>query len=332
MYRVLLPLVENTDYMLYQFQCWPVPFNSTGFSAQIEVQPVMGLDTVSGDIFRPSRCYGQKPQVCHAGVKTHQRHMKCERALITGVPHKQAFVVELRKENKLSKLTEISPGENILVTWGETIQKRCPGSEPIRLKLSAGVYAMKLSDDCMYAGEDWKVTPLRELKGRLSIMALKVKISNINLIQTVNNTKTLQKLKSFGKDLLDPVVRVTLQPLSEEYDADIMGNSYSTYELLTVNNSIILLGFLITIVVLVVLRFRNIQARGLRGNTALKEAGSNQERVNLQSDVERHAVNEGTSDEEAKIEMIQHQPPVFRFSKLYPKLEEVGIEPLDNES
>ena len=235
MYRVRLPLVENTDYMLYQFQCWPVPFNTTGFSAQIEVQPVMGLDTVSGDIFRPSRCYGQEPQVCRTGVKTHQRYMKCERALITGGPHKQACVVKLRKENKLSKLTEISPGEYILVTWGETIQKRCLGSEPIRLKLS---------DDCMYAGEDWKVTPLRELKGRLSIMALKVKIPDINLIQTVNNTKTLQKLKSFGKDLLDPVVRVTLQPLSEEYDVDIMGSSYSTYELLTVINSIILLGFL----------------------------------------------------------------------------------------
>ena len=84
MYRVRLPLVESTDYLLYQFHSWPLPFNESGYSAQIEVQPVMGLDTESGYIFKPSRCYGQKPQVCRLGVKTQQRHMKCERSIVTG--------------------------------------------------------------------------------------------------------------------------------------------------------------------------------------------------------------------------------------------------------
>ena len=96
----------------------------------------MGLDTESGYIFKPSRCYGQKPQVCRLGVKTHHRHMKCERAIVTGGSHKDACIAKVKLENKFSQLTEIAPGEFILVTCGEYIQKRCLGSEPAQQKFS----------------------------------------------------------------------------------------------------------------------------------------------------------------------------------------------------
>ena len=93
MYRVRIPLVEGTNDLLYQFHSWPVPFNESRYSAQIEVQPVMGLDTESSYIFKPTGCYGQKSQVCTMGVKTHHHHIKCKRAIVDGGSHKEACIV-----------------------------------------------------------------------------------------------------------------------------------------------------------------------------------------------------------------------------------------------
>ena len=324
MYRVRLPLVESTDYLLYQFHSWPVPFNESGYSAQIEVQSVMGLDTESGYIFKPSRCYGQKPQVCRLGVKTHHRHMKCERAIITGGSNKDDCIAKIKLENKFSKLTEITPGEFILVTWGEYVQKRCPGSEPARQKLQAGVYTIKMIDQCVYAGEDWQVTPLKEFKGRLSVLTLKIDVPEINLVEKVNHSRTIKKLENFGKSTLDPIVRVTLKPLPEESDLGI--NSFSSdkiYEYLPVFNCIVLMSMVTGILIIIIRRMR--KARGTKQKLFKSQPSRPLDvTVPLTSEMPLENMQETQGVEEAEVNLMQCQPPVFHFKKLHPKLDEAG--------
>ena len=126
LYRVRLPLVEDVNYITYQLLSWPMPWNNTGYSSQIEVQPLLGLDTTTGDVFVPSRCYGQNSRVCRFGVKTHVEQYACDYGIITGKPkHREECVVKLRKTDTHSMLEEITPGEYILVTWGETVQEMC---------------------------------------------------------------------------------------------------------------------------------------------------------------------------------------------------------------
>ena len=216
LYRIRLPLVESVEYLLYQLHSWPVPFNQSGYSAQIEIEPIMGLDTVTGYVFVPSRCYGQNPQVCRFGIKTHPGRMRCERALITReLQHLENCVVKITKQEEFSQLTEITPGEYILVTWGETIHKRCVEKEPERRKLPPGVYTLKLTENCTFVGDDWRVTSLREVKGRISVLAVKVDVAPIDILKYVENNETIDYLHKFGKGELKPVMRRTLQPLKD---------------------------------------------------------------------------------------------------------------------
>ena len=71
--------------------------------------------------------------------------------------------VTIRKEKVVSKLTKILSSEYVLVTWGETVHKRCAGTKPMWKYLAAGVYAISLDDSCMYTGKDYVLTPITEM-------------------------------------------------------------------------------------------------------------------------------------------------------------------------
>ena len=87
----------------------------------MEVQPFLGLDTTTGEVFEPSRCYGQNPHVCRLGVKTQVDQYACDYGIITEkAKHREKCVVTLRKTDTYSKLDKITPGEYMLVTWAET--------------------------------------------------------------------------------------------------------------------------------------------------------------------------------------------------------------------
>ena len=66
--------MESQDYLSYQFNTWPVLFNASGYSAQLELEMIMGIHTRSEYIFQPSKCYGQQPRVCRASIRAHRNH------------------------------------------------------------------------------------------------------------------------------------------------------------------------------------------------------------------------------------------------------------------
>ena len=58
----------------------------------------------------------------------------------------------------------------------------------------------------------------------------------------VNHYRTIKKLENFGKNILDPVVRVTLQPLPENAGTEMTPfSSNAIYEYLPVFNFIMLM-------------------------------------------------------------------------------------------
>ena len=68
----------------------------------------------------------------------------------------------------------------------------------------AGVYAISLYDSCMYTSEDWVLTPIAEMQGRLSILSLRVNIGSIDLVQTVNTNDTLLHLEKIKQENYNP--------------------------------------------------------------------------------------------------------------------------------
>ena len=167
-------------------------------------------------MFVPSRCYGQNPHVCRLGVKTHVDQYACDYGIITDkAKHREKCVVTLRKTDTYSKLDEITPGEYVLVTWGETVQEMCVGSPPKDHILEAGVYTITLRNECVMIGRQWKVTPLKESKGCLSILALQIEIEPLNVHEYVDHEKVTHLIHRFGHDKLNPIVRKSLSSLPE---------------------------------------------------------------------------------------------------------------------
>ena len=140
----------------------------------------------------------------------------------------------------------------------------------------------------------------------------------------VNHYRTIKKLENFGKNILDPVVRVTLQPLPENAGIEMTPfSSNAIYEYLPVFNFIMLM-FIIAGILTIVIRY----IRKMKGQK--RKLSENRRSVPFvateppTSDIPLENIPGTQGDEEAEVSLIQCQPPVFHFKKLYPKLDEAG--------
>ena len=258
-YRAKLPLINAITYLAYQFDSWPLPYNTSGYSVQIKTVKHVALDTQSGMIVEPKQCIGRNPVVCRFGIQYNENYFKCERSLLDGehALRKECKIV-IKKSESNSRLYEIVPGEFILSTWGETVTKRCIKSVPIVVSLSAGVYAMNVSANCTYSGEDWIVHPIKEFSGRLSVLSLRVNIKPIKLTEIVKERGVIKLLNNTKFEHLPPVVSRNLQPITGMNYDQIVNDNMNTDMIIIVSLSIILIIVVVVIIAIILYkRFTN---------------------------------------------------------------------------
>ena len=255
-YRAKLPLVKTTPYLYYRIDSWPLPYNTSGYSIQVNTMKNVGLDTQRGWLFTPRDCVGHDPIVCRFGIQFKENYFKCEQGILSG-DHmgRQYCEVTIKKSDDQSIIEEISPSEFVLVTWGEQVTRRCLKSIPTVSHLVAGVYLVKVEKKCSYSGRDWRIDPILELRGRLSILSLQVNIEPLKIKEIIDekasinlfNDTSINKLNS-----LEPVIRRNLKRIdvSEMYTP-----TYGTYndknsDLFVVLS--IVMGIIIGIIVVIV--------------------------------------------------------------------------------
>ena len=216
-YRVKLPLVNEKTYHRYNIVTWPVPYAERGYSIKILVDHVdIGLDTTNGDIFHPVGCMGYRPMICRTGALYNVREWNCPRTLIAGNKRGHNCQVAITKGNNGTKITEISYGEYVIVTFGEVVETRCSGKAGIREQLVAGTYLIRVSPRCVVMGNSWTMTGLIERVGHTSVAALWVKspiLLNITDIIPQNQAIKLLDKTPFAK--LSAVARIDLAPIEE---------------------------------------------------------------------------------------------------------------------
>ena len=101
--------------------------------------------------------------VCRMSIKTRHYHFKCEGTLLDNQLSIDDCIVTIRKEIVISKLVDICPGHMM-----ESVLRSCIGKKTILKYLTAGVYAIRLCDSCMYTSEVRGMTPIAEMQVRLS--------------------------------------------------------------------------------------------------------------------------------------------------------------------
>ena len=216
LYRVKLPLVDGYSYNRYHLATWPVPYPGQGYSIQILVDhPDVGLSTTNGDIFHPTGCMGWRPMVCRSGPLYNAQRWSCPRTLISGdVRHSHTCKVRITQQFNLTQVTEISYGEYIAVTWGETLETRCEGQPGKRQVVNPGTYLITVPSGCVVMGKGVTLTGLIERVGHISVKALQMLTSNIlNITEIIPAEQAISLLDQPHFDNRNPFVQTNLQPL-----------------------------------------------------------------------------------------------------------------------
>ena len=175
-YRVKLPLVDGRAYNRYTLATWPVPYVNKGYSIQIMVDHAdVGMSTLDGDMFHPTGCMGWRPMVCRTGPRFNAHRWSCPKALISGNRKKSVYCrAQIGSQGNATLVTEISYGEYVVMTWGETLETRCEGQMSTRETLAAGTYLVTVSPGCSVIGEGVTLTGLIECVGHVSVKAMRV--------------------------------------------------------------------------------------------------------------------------------------------------------------
>ena len=83
-FQAQLPFTNDHEYISYQVQSWPVPYEQGGLDIRLEFAANLALDTLTGSICVPGLCQGHNPSVCRTGPVYDRRLRPCMRGLLLG--------------------------------------------------------------------------------------------------------------------------------------------------------------------------------------------------------------------------------------------------------
>jgi hypothetical protein len=218
-YKATLPFIDTSEYLLFKLSTFPVPYNNSGDSVELEIDETnIGVDSLQGQVFVPHECQGRRPVVCHASVKFRQERMQCARGMVTGdLKQKEKCGVKLTRGSGETQVHQVAPGDFVVITWGERIALRCLGQDATHRELPGGTYLVSVGDECSVDAKDWILTGMRERMDRVRIAALKVQeFQPINLVDKLPETQVRKVLDRLDWKGLEPIAHRSLQPLPEE--------------------------------------------------------------------------------------------------------------------
>jgi hypothetical protein len=190
---------------------WPLPYNGSGYSAQIDVRPDVGFDTLSGSLFVPHACHGINPAICRTGPLFDKRLMNCERGLITGdLTQRKQCIIKLQKRLMSTILEEIALGEYIVVSWGEKYAVQCKGQISHPKQLPLGVSILQIPESCSVSGLGWKLSGVIKQLTSVTVHPQIIVISPLKLNVTVPINHVQELLADPHWDNLDTVKKIPL--------------------------------------------------------------------------------------------------------------------------
>ncbi len=63
LYRVVIPLIHDDQYLQYSIQIFPLPYPNSNTITQLELHTNYGFNTETGELFEPHACQGKRPAV-----------------------------------------------------------------------------------------------------------------------------------------------------------------------------------------------------------------------------------------------------------------------------
>ena len=92
----------------------------------------------------------------------------------------------IRKGFNQTAITEISAGEYMVVTIGETMEKCCQRSTGERQRINTGTYVIAMPENVQFSGSNWALSGLIQRMVYVSVKTLRVAAPEIlNITQMI---------------------------------------------------------------------------------------------------------------------------------------------------
>ena len=187
-YQATLPFTDDSNYLLYHVTSYPVPVYRNN-AIQIKLQSPIAFDTEEGTAFVPTHCVGHNPSVCRTGPTYYaDTHFPCVRGIISQNRELREMCQTHVIPHNDTVVTELSPGEFVIITPGESYAEQCSGERKLTILLEPGVYHIVVSPYCTLTGDDWKIRGLITHRSNRTIDDLIVYLDPINLYFNITQT------------------------------------------------------------------------------------------------------------------------------------------------
>jgi hypothetical protein len=216
-YRAQLPLIRRDTYLKYDLRSYAVPVNDLGLRKRVSVQPTVGYNTRTGDIFVPKLCMGDDPMVCLPSVLYSDARYACERGLVTGYTEDK-LNCPIKETFTNNSLVEILSPVLILATPGEEVSLSCPGDVQQKQRVPIGLYRVKMPSACTLSGNGWT----RSVERRPNLIAGR----NWTAMKWDEDDNWIQQAISADRDTAqgEPDPLIPTLPSVEDLDKDGEGN------------------------------------------------------------------------------------------------------------
>ena len=249
-YKVIIPLIEPKNYIKYELMSWPVPYNETNITAQLEVPSLVAIDTSTGSVFTPHRCVGTRPPACRTGPVYLSSRWKCTRGILTS---RKDLLSEcpltLRKQKKEAAVVEIYPGEYVLQTWKTSVVQQCLGKHGNSQELSAGTYHVHVPEGCCIQGDGWVLPGMLKRTVNRTLISRRIEVPTLSLTELIPEAVAHRILSVEGLNpqaILPPITlsKLEIPPDLELPETDTVALLYGGLPVLLIICGIVVLVFL----------------------------------------------------------------------------------------
>ena len=220
-FKVELPLVRPVPYLGYLIKTYEVPYSNSTTTVRLQAEGSYGLDTQTGEMFRPLACIGENPQVCRAGPLYSSGGLDCARAVISGRDPTATCKVQVttRQSSEPRILAGDEPNRLVFLTWGETLTEHCTGQAERTYQVPQGTHAVRIQGGCVVKTTGWSIRGLIERNSTYSRSSRLIPVRRINLKKLLppDEAQRIPKREHPLFPDLGEVATVPLNPRGEAY-------------------------------------------------------------------------------------------------------------------
>ena len=256
-FRANLPLTDRFTYLRYQLRSWAIPGNSSEFKTQLQVPGDIAFHTETGGIFEPTSCMGARPTICRTGPVYDRSRMQCARGIVTGEEklRRQCLITITRAQTEASSVQELSPGEVLISTTGESLSLVCKGLAERRINLRGGLFILTLPTAYRINGRGWTMTGLARRSVQSTVSLPVIAIKPFRLATTITQRSVERHLNSPHWAILSKIEDLKISSLDVDPNED-SGIIWGLTTRSTIGTTVGILILVTVVILIIVMRFQ----------------------------------------------------------------------------